>query len=52
MSAATLDSLASFEIGHADLEDGEDDEPSTGGYGPYDVDAEEDNSDYERADYI
>ncbi len=49
VSAATLDSLATFETSREDLE--EDDEPSIGGgYGGYEVDAEEDNSDSEPDD--
>ncbi len=54
VSAATLDSLATFETSREDLE--EDDEPSIGaGYGGtygggYEVDAELDTSDYEPDD--
>ncbi len=44
VSAATLDSLATFETSRADLEDGGDHEPSIGG-GHVDVDAELDTSD-------
>ena len=48
VSAATLDSLASFETSRDDLEDGGDHEPSVGGgFGLYKVDAELDNSDLE-----
>ena len=37
--------------GRANLENGGDDEPSIGGYGPYEVDAEEETSDFEKAEY-
>ena len=49
VSAATLDSLATFETLREDLEDGGDHEPSIGGGfgGRYEVDAEEDTSDTE-----
>ena len=51
VSAATLDSLATFETGREDLEDGGDHEPSVGGgFGLYKVDAELDDSDYEAVD--
>jgi hypothetical protein len=45
VSAATLDSLATFETSRADLEEGGDDEPSIGTDHP--IDAEEDTSDDE-----
>ncbi len=51
VSAATLDSLATFETSREDLEDGGDHEPSIGG-GHVHVDAEEDTSDFERAEYV
>ena len=48
VSAATLDSLATFETSREDLEDGGDHEPSVGGgFGLYDVDAELDTADDE-----
>ena len=50
VNAATLDSLATFETSREDLE--ENDEPPIGGYGPYEVDAEEDTSDFEKAEYV
>ncbi len=46
VSAATLDSLATFETSREDLEDGGDHEPSIGN-GHADVDAEHDTSDLE-----
>ncbi len=46
VSAATLDSLATFETGREDLEDGGDHEPSIGN-GVLHVDAELDDSDLE-----
>ena len=46
VSAATLDSLATFETSREDLEDGGDHEPSVGGGVPH-VDAELDDSDQE-----
>ncbi len=47
VSAATLDSLATFETSRADLEDGGDDEPSLLGNNLLAIDAEEDTSDDE-----
>ena len=50
VSAATLDSLVTFETSREDLEDGGDHEPSIGVDHP--IDAELDNSDLEPAEYV
>ena len=50
VSAATLDSLASFETSREDLEDGGDHEPSIGVDHP--IDGELDDSDLEPAEYV
>ncbi len=53
VSAATLDSLATFETSRADLEEGGDDEPSLGGggIGGQNIDAELVNEDADDSDY-
>ena len=50
VSAATLDTLATFETSREDLEDGGDHEPSIGVDHP--IDAELDDSDLEPAEYV